>query len=95
MQLLAAKKAELDDNDKLGENNSLEDTSSCNQLKVLLRRGFIKAKRDSVSHREIFIKDNATICFTASDTYIPKDRGQCDHRPDAWNAILEMWFSGR
>ncbi|KAI7815560.1 ABC subfamily G member 1 [Rhyzopertha dominica] len=45
--LRAAKKAELDDNDKLGENNSLEDTSSCNQLKVLLRRGFIKAKRDS------------------------------------------------
>lgn len=41
-------KSDVDDN-KDANPDSLEDTSALNQLKVLMRRGFIKTKRDSVS----------------------------------------------
>lgn len=39
----------LDGDDILKGDQNLEDTSAFNQLKVLLRRGFLKSKRDSVS----------------------------------------------
>lgn len=40
-------KSDVDEN-KDKNPDSLEDTSAYNQLKVLMRRGFIKSKRDSV-----------------------------------------------
>lgn len=43
-------KNELDDCDVLKDNSKLEKTSAFNQLKVLLKRGFLKSKRDSVSY---------------------------------------------
>lgn len=41
----------LDEQDVLKDNSKLERTSAYNQLKVLLGRGFLKSKRDSVSFR--------------------------------------------
>lgn len=43
-------KNELDEDDVLKDNSKLEKTSAFNQLKVLLKRGFLKSKRDSVRH---------------------------------------------
>lgn len=42
-------KNSLDEDDILKDNHKLEETSALNQLKVLLKRGFLKSKRDSVS----------------------------------------------
>lgn len=47
LQTLREKNA-LDDQDAEKDNHKLEETSAFNQLKVLLRRGFLKSKRDSV-----------------------------------------------
>lgn len=42
-------KNDQNDEDILSDNRKLEETSALNQLKVLLKRGFLKSKRDSVS----------------------------------------------
>lgn len=42
-------KNDLNDEDILSDNRKLEETSAFNQLKVLLKRGFLKSRRDSVS----------------------------------------------
>lgn len=49
-------KNSYDEEDVLKDNNSnLEETSAFNQLKVLLRRGLLKSKRDSVSKTAVII----------------------------------------
>lgn len=55
LETLREKNGLDNDDDALKDNDKLEDTSAFNQLKVLLRRGFLKAKRDSVSMPKVFL----------------------------------------
>lgn len=53
LQTLREKNGLDDDDVILKDNTKLEGTSAFNQLQVLLRRGFTKSKRDSVSRYHV------------------------------------------
>lgn len=48
------------------DNSGLEATPALNQLKILLRRGYIQAKRDSVSNKFLAKLKNATFSYFVS-----------------------------